>query len=69
MGNMVAIRHVFTPTVSFSYAPDFSTSHYGYYQTYQKTDASGNVSVVEYSPYSTVPCMVYLERERQEVSR
>ncbi len=52
-GNMVAIRHVFTPTVSYSYAPDFSTSHYGYYQTYQKTDASGNVSTVEYSPYSS----------------
>ncbi len=47
-----AVRHVFTPSVSFSYAPDFSASRYGYYQTYQKTDANGNVSVVEYSPYS-----------------
>lgn len=46
-----AIRHVITPTVSFSYAPDFSASHYGYYQTYQKTDADGNVSLVQYSPY------------------
>lgn len=46
-----AIRHVFTPTVSFSYAPDFSASRYGYYSTYQKTDAQGNVSLVEYSPY------------------
>ena len=24
------IRHVFTPTVSFNYAPDFGTSRYGY---------------------------------------
>ena len=46
------IRHVFTPQVSFNYAPDFSSSKYGYYETYQKTDANGNVSLVEYSPYS-----------------
>ena len=46
------IRHVFTPSVSFSYAPDFSASRYGYYDTYQKTDAEGNVTLVEYSPYS-----------------
>ncbi|MBP3776968.1 MAG: LPS-assembly protein LptD [Prevotella sp.] len=49
---IVAVRHVFTPTVSFSYAPDFSTSRYGYYDTYQKTDANGNVSTVTYSPYT-----------------
>ena len=45
------IRHVITPQVSFSFAPDFSASRYGYYETYQKTDAEGNVSLVEYSPY------------------
>ena len=45
------IRHVISPSVSFSYAPDFSASRYGYYQTYQKTDAEGNVTLVEYSPY------------------
>ena len=47
-----AIRHVFTPTVSFSYAPDFSESRYGYYDTYTKVDKDGNVSLVEYSPYT-----------------
>ncbi len=47
-----AVRHVFTPSVSFSYAPDFSASRYGYWETYQKTDADGNVSLVDYSPYS-----------------
>jgi len=47
-----AIRHVITPTVSFSYAPDFGASRYGYWDTYQKTDADGNVSIVQYSPYS-----------------
>ena len=46
------IRHVFTPSFSFSYAPDFSTERYGYYDSYVKTDANGNVSLVEYSPYS-----------------
>ena len=46
-----AIRHVITPTVGFSYAPDFSTDRYGYYSTYQKTDADGKVSLVRYSPY------------------
>ena len=47
-----AVRHVFTPTIGFSYAPDFSSSRYGYYDTYMKTDADGNVSLVEYSPYT-----------------
>ena len=47
------IRHVFTPSLSFSYAPDFSADRYGYYQTYQKTDAEGNVTLVEYSPYTS----------------
>lgn len=46
------IRHVFTPTVSFNYAPDFGASRYGYYASYVKTDANGNVSTVSYSPYS-----------------
>ena len=47
-----AIRHVVTPSVSFSYAPDFSSSRYGYYKTYQRTNADGSVDLVEYSPYS-----------------
>ena len=46
-----AIRHVLSPSVSFSYAPDFGASRYGYWDTYQKTDANGNVSLVSYSPY------------------
>ena len=46
-----AIRHVLTPSVSFTYAPDFGADRYGYYETYQKTDADGNVTLVEYSPY------------------
>ncbi len=45
------IRHVITPSVSFSYAPDFGQGRYGYYKTYQKTNADGSVDLVEYSPY------------------
>lgn len=45
-----AIRHVLTPQVTFSYAPDCGSR---YYETYQKTDADGNVSLVEYSPFAS----------------
>lgn len=47
------VRHMLTPTVSFSYAPDFSTSSWGFYDSYVKTDAQGNVSTVSYSPFSS----------------
>lgn len=47
-----AIRHVITPSISFSYAPDFGSSRYGYYSTYQRTNADGSVELVDYSPYS-----------------
>lgn len=50
-GKILALRHVITPTVTFNYAPDFSTANYGYYDSYQKTDADGNVTLVQYSPY------------------
>ena len=46
------IRHVFKPSLSFSYSPDFTTSHYGYTTYYTKTDADANVSTVTYSPYA-----------------
>ena len=49
---IVAIRHVLKPSVSFSYAPDFTTDRYGYVDHYVKTDQYGNVSTVEYSPYA-----------------
>lgn len=51
-GNRIdRIRHVLTPTVSFNYTPDFSASRYGFWKTYQKTDADGNVTLVQYTPY------------------
>ena len=45
------IRHVFTPTVSYTYTPDFGKSRYDYYDTYTYTDEDGEVRTVEYSPY------------------
>lgn len=45
------IRHVFKPSVSFTYAPDFGDYKYGYYDTYVYTDEQGEARTVEYSPY------------------
>ena len=44
-----AIRHTLTPSIGFSYAPDFSDPKYGYYQTRQ-TDSTGRFTT--YSPYA-----------------
>ena len=49
---IMAIRHVFSPTVTFSYAPDFGQSRFGYWDTYLRTDKDGNTTVVSYSPYA-----------------
>lgn len=45
------IRHVLTPSISLSGAPDFGSSHFGYYKTVTYTDADGEVRTKEYSPY------------------
>lgn len=45
------IRHVVTPTISFSSQPDFGAQHYGYWDTYTYTDKKGEVHTKEYSPY------------------
>ena len=45
------IRHVLTPSVSFSAAPDFGKKRYGYYKTVTYTDPDGEVRTEEYSPY------------------
>ena len=49
---LIAARHVFSPSVSYSMAPDFSAARYGYYDTYVYTDDKGEVRTVEYSPYT-----------------
>lgn len=45
------VRHVFKPSLSFTYAPDFGSSRYGYYETYTYMDDNGEIHTVEYSPY------------------
>lgn len=46
LGNIKAMRHVMTPSFSFTYKPDFSANNYGYYnnQTYY-TNAKPGLSV------------------------
>jgi len=39
-GALKAIRHVFTPSIGFSYTPDFGASNFGYYGTF--IDGEGN---------------------------
>lgn len=46
------IRHVMTPSVSYSLAPDFSDSRYGFWKSYTYTDDKGEVHTVDYSPYT-----------------
>lgn len=53
-----AIRHVFTPSVSFSYAPDFGSDSYGYYGSYQRINREG-VPVGEPVVYSYYASSLY----------
>lgn len=45
------IRHVLTPTISFSGAPDFGSSFFGYYGSYMRPDANGNLQEQVYSMF------------------
>ena len=45
------VRHVFKPSVSFTYAPDFGNEWFGFYDYYVYTDEKGEARTVEYSPY------------------
>ena len=44
-----ALRHTVTPSLSFTYAPDFGNQKYGYFKTVQ-ADSTGRAQV--YSPFS-----------------
>jgi hypothetical protein len=48
------IRHVLTPSVGFSYMPDFGDPMWGYYSTYERTTTSNptNPTLVQYSHYA-----------------
>lgn len=45
------IRHVMTPSISFSGAPDFGSSFFGYYDQYSYIDAQGKEQTRKYSLY------------------
>lgn len=47
------IRHVMTPSIGFSYMPDFGDASWGYYGKYTRTDVNNaNPTVVQYSHYA-----------------
>lgn len=46
------VRHVLTPTISFSYAPDFGSPFWGMYDYYTYTDQAGTNRRVDYSYFS-----------------
>ena len=52
LGNKVKmIRHVITPTISFTGAPDFSSPFFGYYGSYQMPNSNGEMVTREYSMF------------------
>ncbi len=46
-----AVRHVFTPSLSLSYRPDFSDPRFGFYESYHYYDGYGELQKHVYSPY------------------
>ena len=46
------IRHVITPSVSFSASPDFGSSFWGYYGQYERVNSDGTKEPVKYSYFS-----------------
>ncbi len=61
----IQIRHVVTPTVSYTYTPDCGSR---YYEAYTYTDEDGNVRMTEYSPFSDGPYGVPGKGVSQNVS-
>ena len=52
LGNKVKmIRHVLTPSISFSGAPDFASSFFGYYGRYDRPDGNGGTREQVYSMF------------------
>lgn len=48
----IQIRHIITPSVSFSASPDFGAARYGYYETYYRPNSDGTQDTITYSPYA-----------------
>ena len=64
----IQVRHVFTPSVSYTYTPNFGAKRFGYYDTYTYTDEQGEVRTVEYSPYQGMAYGVPGKKMSQNIS-
>lgn len=51
VGKLKTIRHVFSPSISFSAMPDFSDPKFGMYERYRYYDSEGKQVENVYSPY------------------
>lgn len=49
-----AIRHVFSPSISLNWRPDFGDPRYGFYETYTYKNEFGEDVEYTYSPYSSM---------------
>lgn len=49
-----AIRHVFSPSISLNYRPDFGDPKYNFYETYSYKNEYGEDVEYTYSPYSSM---------------
>ncbi len=49
-----AIRHVFTPSISIGYSPDFGAPQFNFYETYNYRNEYGEDVEYTYSPYSNM---------------
>ena len=49
-----AIRHVFSPSISLNYRPDFGDPKYNFYETYTYKNEYGEDVEYTYSPYSSM---------------
>ncbi len=59
-----AVRHIVTPSITYNYAPDFSTPFWGYYDSY--TDSSGKV--IEYSKFEREILSKPTNQEQQNIN-
>ena len=55
-GKIMAIRHVLTPTVSFTYAPDFGSPAWGYYR-YLYNEQKPTAPLVRYYSIFEIRCL------------
>ncbi|MDO5665011.1 MAG: putative LPS assembly protein LptD [Bacteroidia bacterium] len=50
-----AIRHVFSPSISFNYRPDFTSPRYNFIESYNYVNENNKEMTYLYSPYGSMP--------------